>query len=188
MLAKINKLAPPARYAEAISTALRKPIPRLSEGAILASLGFVECAIDNPRGLANSLRELAQANPSIDFHLDFSDVQIHPAVAEIAKAVEFDVRRLQMAWGDWQLVCTCNQSRVIEVLSALSHLGCPVSSAGWTSEGNGQVWYHDESGTAPLLGLTAEQFTPESYFAQSVYEYSSVLRRTPLGAASEKKG
>jgi thiamine-monophosphate kinase len=181
VLAEINRLPPPPRYAEAFISALRRPIPRLAEGAVVASLGLAECAIDNSDGLVASFHELARANPRIDIHIDLTAVTPHPAVAMMATAADFDVRRLQLAWGDWQLVCVCDQSRAHEVSSVLSPLGCPVHEVGWTSDGDGKVWYHDEVETLPLVGLPNERFSSGSYFTHDIYEYAALLRRAPLG-------
>jgi thiamine-monophosphate kinase len=181
VLTRLNKLPVPQRYEAAFDAALRRPIPRLAEAAALVSHGLTQCAMDNSDGLVSSFHELAAARPGIDVHIDLGAVTPHPGVAAIAAVADFDVRRLQLAWGDWQLVCACDQSRLPDISAVLSPLGCPINVVGWISDGHGEVWYHDESETMPLRGLPNERFTSGSYFTHDIYEYAALLRRAPLG-------
>jgi thiamine-monophosphate kinase len=167
---------------------LKRPHPRIREGRLIAERGLSLCAIDSSDGLIASFQELAQSGAGIDLHVDITSTDVHPAVLAVADQTAFDVRKLLLSWGDWQLVSTCSPGRFAALAEAVSTLNCPVHKLGWVSEGTGKVWYHDESGTGLLAGLPNERFTPGSYFSHDLNSYLALLRRTPLVNASTRGG
>ena len=73
-------------------------------------MGLSHCAIDSSDGLTSCFYELARRGREIDLHIDLADVPAEPAVAQVAEAFDLDVRKLLLAWGDWELVCTVEEA------------------------------------------------------------------------------
>jgi thiamine-monophosphate kinase len=188
VLARLHALPMPGANRLCLESNLKRPVPRLREGRLIAERGLSVCAIDSSDGLIASFRELAQNGASIDLHVDVTAADVHPAVRAVADQTAFDVRKILLSWGDWQLVCTCSPGRFGELAEAVSTLNCPVHKVGWVTEGAGEVWYHDESGVGLLTGLPNERFTPGSYFSHDLNSYIALLRRTPLVTASPMGG
>lgn len=165
---------------------LKAPRPRLNEGRAIADRGLSRCAMDSSDGLIASFQQLAAAS-GLDIHIDLGRTVVHPAVQSIAAHAEFDIAKLLLGWGDWQIVCTCDPGRFAELAEAMSVLNCPVHKVGWTARGNGSVWLHEASGTSALIGLPNERFTNGSYFAHDIASYLSLLRSTPLTGVSSRR-
>jgi thiamine-monophosphate kinase len=169
---------------ERLRRAMRQPVPRLREGRVLADKGFSRCAIDSSDGVTACLHEIAVAS-GVDLHLDFTGVPVDPVVARVAEAVGIDVRKLLLAWGDWQLVCTVAPDIVGEVREAMARLGCPTHEVGWVGPGGGAVWVHESERTAPLNYVASERFSPRSYFTHGIEKYAAILREEPLTLSTE---
>ena len=91
--------------------AMRRPRPRVREGELLSAKGWSRCAMDSSDGLISCFYEIAGSGRDIDLHVDLSPVKPDRMVTQVADANGIDVRKLQLSWGDWQLVCTAEQGR-----------------------------------------------------------------------------
>jgi thiamine-monophosphate kinase len=178
--ARLGALHAAAEHRDELERNLRRPVPRLREALRIAELGLSRCAIDCSDGPHAAFSELAAAGAAVDVHVDVRGVRAHPAVEAVAREGAIDVPRLLLAWGDWQLVCTCDPARFAELEAAMAALGCPAHRVGWVSTGTGRAWYHADEGTGPLAGLPNERFTRGSYFLSTLDEYLALLRETPL--------
>jgi thiamine-monophosphate kinase len=159
--------------------ALRQPVPRVAEGALLAERGWSRSAMDSSDGIIACLYGIADAS-RVDVHIDLSEVAVDPLVTKVAHAVDLDVRKLLLAWGDWQLVCTAPLAAVHDLRTAMADLGCPVHEIGWVAAGAGRVWHHDQDGSAQLNFVASERFSPRSYFTHGIEQYAATLRKEPL--------
>lgn len=160
--------------------AMRRPWPRVREGELLSATGWSRCAMDSSDGLISCFYEIAGAGRDIDLHVDLSPAKPEGVVARVATAHGIDVRKLQLSWGDWQLVCTAEQAAVKDISAAMSEMGCPMRVVGWVTAGQGRVWMHDESGTGILNYVASERFTSQSYFTHGIEQYIEILRSEPL--------
>jgi thiamine-monophosphate kinase len=179
VLQALEALPVAAADAPRLGLAMRRPVPRVAEGVLLAERAWSRCAMDSSDGVTACLFAIA-ASSGVDVHLDLSDVAVDPLVAALADAAGIDVRKLLLAWGDWQLVCTVAPDRVDAVRAAMAGLGCPVHEVGWVSAGTGEVWLHEPDGTAPLNHVASERFTARSYFTHGIAAYAEILRAEPL--------
>jgi thiamine-monophosphate kinase len=159
--------------------ALRRPIPRVREGVLLASRGWSRCAMDSSDGITACLYEIAGSS-GIDLHADLEALEAEPIVTSVARACDIDVRKLLLAWGDWQLVCTADPRDVGDIRASMAELGCPVWEVGWTTDGAGRVWLHDSDGTRRLNYVASERFSSRSYFTHGIERYADILRDQPL--------
>jgi thiamine-monophosphate kinase len=159
---------------------LKRPLPRVKEGMALVQNGLSRCAMDSSDGLVACFYEIARTSQGVDVHLDFSQVQPHPLVLRVAGKAKIDVRKLMLAWGDWQLVCTVRKEKLSILKKIMKGLECPVSVVGHLEPGTGQVWYHDGKGTGRLSFVASERFTPHSYFSHGLASYLKIMRQTPL--------
>ncbi len=159
---------------------LRRPRPRIWEGRALSEHNLARCAIDSSDGLTACFYEIACNSNWVDVHVDLSEVEPDSLVKKVANSAGIDVRKLMLSWGNWELVCTV-ADRDLDVLhEIMTGLGCPVSIVGWITEGKGDVWFHDSTGTGRLTYLASERFTKRSYFLHGLDSYLSAMRREPL--------
>jgi thiamine-monophosphate kinase len=165
--------------------ALRRPTPRVREGRLLSQHNWSECAMDNSDGLVSCFYEIAGQSMGVDLHIDLKGVEVDPVVLQVATAHGIDVRKLLLSWGDWQLVCTARPELVETITAAMTAIGCPVSTVGWVSDGDGRVWLHDDQGTGRLNYVASERFTPRSYFSHGIEQYVDILRREPLSTLGD---
>lgn len=168
--------------AEILLESLRRPRPRVREGRALAEECLSHCAMDSSDGLTACFDEIARAGRDIDLHIDLSEVTPEPAVQRVAEATGIDVRKLLLAWGDWELVCTVEPIRLERVRERMAEFGCPVSVVGWVSAGTSQVWFHDPTRRGLLSNFASERFTSGSYFSHGLDVYVRILRNRPLFA------
>ncbi|MBC7108109.1 MAG: thiamine-phosphate kinase [Methanomassiliicoccales archaeon] len=88
--------------------ALLEPMPRVKEGLILSSSGFVTSCIDISDGLAFSLRHLSEAS-GVAFEVEWGEIPVDSSVYRIAKASKIDEEELVLYFGgDYQLLFTIN--------------------------------------------------------------------------------
>jgi len=142
--------------------------------------------MDNSDGLTACFYEIARASNRIDVHVDLSDVEPDPLVKKIADVAGLDVCKLMLSWGNWELVCTIADEKLDAFREVMAGLGCPVSAVGWITEGKGNVWFHDRSGTGRLTYLASERFTRRSYFSHGLDGYLSAMRREPLFTVADE--
>lgn len=159
---------------------LRRPRPRIREGRTLSDSGLARCAIDSSDGLVACFYEIARAGDRIDVHIDLSEIKPDPIVKKIADVAEIDVRKLMLSWGDWEIVCTVADNNLGDLQEVMRKLGCPVSIVGFIAHGNGDVWFHDQTGTGRLTYIASERFTRQSYFSHGLNSYLNVMREEPL--------
>jgi len=132
-------------------------------------------------GCGQRLRcEIARTGSSIDLHIDLSRIATDPLVKKVAGEAGLDVRKLLLAWGDWELVCTVTTDRLEPLLSVMKRLGCPVFSIGHVTEGKGNVWFHDQDKVGRLSYVASERFTSRSYFSHGLRNYLACMRNEPL--------
>jgi len=88
--------------------ALLEPMPRVREGLILSSSGFVTSCIDISDGLAFSLRHLSEAS-GVAFEVEWEKIPVDFSVCRIAKASKINEEELMLYFGgDYQLLFTIN--------------------------------------------------------------------------------
>jgi thiamine-monophosphate kinase len=168
---------------ERLREALRRPLPRVREGALLTEKGWSRCAMDSSDGVTACLYEIAGSS-GVDVHIDLNEVRADPVVSAVAEASGLDVRKLLLAWGDWQLLATAAPSAVGEIRAAMANLACPVWEIGWIGRGDGRVWLHEPGRTASLNYVASERFSPRSYFTHGIERYAAMLREQPLTVAA----
>jgi len=162
-----------------LDKALYSPSPMIREGMALAESKGVSACMDSSDGVTGCLFEIARLN-SVDIILDGKSLQPHPAVSQVAAAVEIDSRKLMLAWGDWELVCTIPKSKVKKVTDILADLGTKFYQLGEVRQGSGKVWLHDEGQKKLLANLASERFSGISYFTHGLDSYVRFLRSQPL--------
>jgi thiamine-monophosphate kinase len=172
---------------ELVMEPMRKPTARIREGRALADRSISRCAMDSSDGLIACFYELARCGSGIDLHIDLSNVVPDPVVDRVARAAEIDIRKLLLAWGDWQLVCTIAEGDLDSVHAMMSDLGCPVWVVGRVREGAGQVWLQDAGRQYRMAYLASERFTRQSYFSHGLSACLRAFRDQPLVIASEPR-
>lgn len=159
---------------------LSRPRPRVIEGLALAEGGLSRCAMDSSDGLTACFAEIATQS-RVDLDIDLDRLAPSDTVIAVAESVGVDARKLMIAWGDWQLVCTVKRERLAEIRKVMAELGCPVTEVGRVSEGKGLVWAHDREGRRGLLGdFASTRFSSSSYFTHGLEEYEQRLRNRQL--------
>lgn len=159
---------------------LRRPMPRVREGIVLASRGLSRCAMDSSDGLIACFYEIARASDGVDLEIDLERLAPDTTVRTMAEHARIDPMKLMLAWGDWQLVCTVRPQVVAELQDAMSELGCPTAVVGTVASGAGTVWGRRDDGVGVLNYVASERFAQSSYFSHGLESYLDVLRRTPL--------
>ena len=165
---------------QALLAYVKRPIPRIKEGCALSHNGLSRCAMDSSDGLVACLYEIARTGSNIDLHIDLSRIAIDPLVNKVAVEAGLDVRKLLLAWGDWELVCTATPDRLSPLLSVMKTLGCPVFSIGHVTKGKGNVWFYDQDKIGRLSYVASERFTSRSYFSHGLKNYLACMRNEPL--------
>ena len=164
---------------DALDRALYQPVARIREGMALAATGQVSACMDSSDGVIACLRELALVN-----HADLviaSDALIpHPAVRRVAEAVKIDHRKLMLAWGNWELVCSIPAEAVAAIRSLITSLGTTFSDIGVFSLGTGQVWLEEDGQRSLLANFASERFSSTSTFTHGLDAYQTFLQREPL--------
>lgn len=179
----IHQLQPVAlepAESDALLERLKRPRPRLGEALAIAEKRLSRCAIDSSDGLVACFYEIARAGQQIDVHIDLAGVEAHPLVKKVAAAAEIDVRKLMLAWGDWELVCTVTEDALPVLRDTLAEFDCTVAEVGWIAEGQGHTWFHDQSVVGRLNYIASERFTQRSYFSHGLAAYLDLMRREPL--------
>ena len=160
--------------------ALERPWPRVREGRTLVERGLSRCAIDSSDGLTACFRSIAEAS-GVDVHLELARFEPAAEVELVASQTGIDARKLMLAWGDWELVCTVSASRLDELRHRMGEHGCPVADVGWVAEGAGNVWLHEEHHSASQLAdFASTRFNARSYFTHGLSAYVHQLRHQPL--------
>jgi len=162
-----------------LDKALYKPAPMIREGMALAKSQGVSTCMDSSDGVTGCLFEIAKVN-SVDIMLDGNSLQPHPAVSQVAAGAKIDHRKLMLAWGDWELVCTIPKGKVKKVTDILASLGSKFYKLGEVRQGSGKVWLHDAGHEGLLVNLASERFSGTSYFTHGLDAYIHFLRNQPL--------
>jgi len=166
---------------------LKQPRPRVREGRALAERNLSRCAMDSSDGLIACFYEIARASRAVDLHIDLAGVTPHPLVQRVAEADAIDARKLMLAWGDWELVCTVADDDLDRLKAVMAEMGCPISVVGSVRPGDGKVWFHDQSGAGPLSYVASERFTGLSYFSHGLENYLNFMRQSPLFCAVDEE-
>jgi thiamine-monophosphate kinase len=163
-------IAVSAKSSAALRRALYRPVPRLLEGRLLAQSGVVTACMDASDGVGACLTELGARN-SLDIVIDGDSLVPHTAVAEVAAQFGIDPRKLMLAWGNWELVCTVRpeSAKLLRVL-ATEH-GFPLSVIGTTCAGSGKVWAAVGGAQRQVANFASERFTRTSYFTHGLKSY-----------------
>lgn len=162
-----------------LDESLYKPVAKIKEGATLAGTKQVTSCMDSSDGITGCLHEIALVN-QVDIVIDAKLLQPHPAVREIAKAIQIDARKLMLSWGNWELVCTIRNEAVGKISQLMESLGTRFSIIGETRAGNGQVWLEDENQIGLIANLASERFSATSTFTHGLETYVNFLRAEPL--------
>jgi len=163
----------------ALDSSLTRPIARLREGRVLADTGQVSSCMDASDGISACLREIAEVN-SVDLIIDADVLVPHPAVRRVAEALGIDHRKLMIAWGNWELVCTMPDESTTSVGERIRSLGTQFSIVGMVQHGSGQVLLTEGSRRAPLANFASERFASTSYFTHGLQAYMEYLKQEPL--------
>jgi thiamine-monophosphate kinase len=162
-----------------LNKALYKPDAKIMEGRALADSRLVTACIDSSDGVGSCLYELAAAN-TLDIIIRSSSIQSHPAVESVANAVDIDVRKLMLSWGNWELVCTIPASAVREARVIIESLGTPFYDIGEVQAGKGNVWLEESGGMELLANFASERFSQTSVFTHGLDAYYQYLRTQQL--------
>lgn len=163
-----------------VLTPLRRPWPRVREGLALVDQSLSQCAMDSSDGLTACFASIAEQS-QVDLNLDLGQLIPLPEVAEVAERTGIDARNMMLGWGDWQLVCTVPNEKVLLLRETMVALDCPIMDVGWVSEGEGHVWVHDASGRlGRLTDFASTRFNNASYFTHGLSNYIHQLRNQPL--------
>jgi thiamine-monophosphate kinase len=162
-----------------LDEALYKPIARIKEGTKLAKTRQVTACIDSSDGIAGCLRELATIN-KVDIIIDSALLSPHPAVTKIAEASRTDFRKLMLAWGGWELVCTVRKEQTDKISQLMEAMGTRFSVIGEVRSGSGSVKINEGNAIGQLANLGSERFSPTSTFTHGLDAYLDFLRSEPL--------
>lgn len=177
---KLRSLKLSTEESEILLQNLKQPKPRIKEGLALAELGISKCAMDSSDGLIGCFYEVARSGKNIDVNLDLTPVVPDPIVKKVADMVNIDVRKLMLAWGDWELVCTVEDHKLERLKEAMKAFNCPVSVVGTITEGNGEVWITDGAEKGRLNYIVSERFSKKSYFSHGLENYLHIMKTEPL--------
>ncbi len=166
------------KHKELFCTALRKPIPRIREGLMIAESRIATACMDASDGISGCLNVLAQLN-QLDIVADLDDLTPHEAVLDMAEATDIDPRKLLLSWGDWQLVCAVPPAKINELETIMSFLKTPFHIIGEFCEGSGRVWLNCDH-EALLSNFTSERFCKTSVFTHGLDSYFNLLKSQPL--------
>lgn len=88
------------------------PIPRVAEGAAMASSGAVTSCMDLSDGLGTALNTIC-ADSGVGMEVELSFIPKGPSVDEIAEASGRDVRELLFGWGgEYELLFTADRDKL----------------------------------------------------------------------------
>jgi thiamine-monophosphate kinase len=175
VLARIHQISLPPDSTATLSNALSKPRALVREGQLLSSLGLASSCMDASDGVPTCLFEIARRS-DLDIYLDLDSVTVPAPVREVAQHLGVDIRKLQMMWGDWQLVCTVPEGKWQTLEGSLGQLGTPVATIGRTIRGTGSVFLRESGSYRPLRRIDNERFSSSSYLSRplaSVFDLSS---------------
>jgi thiamine-monophosphate kinase len=179
-------IAVSAESSAALWRALYRPIPRLTEGRLLAQSRVVTACMDASDGVGACLTELGERN-GLDIVIDGDSLVPHVAVTEVAAQLGVDSRKLMLAWGNWELVFTARpeSAKLLQVLAA--EQGFPFSVIGTTCAGSGKVWTAVGGAPRQVANFASERFTRTSYFTHGLKSYMRWLIDTPLVVGDNDK-
>jgi thiamine-monophosphate kinase len=178
-LGRISGISLDATQQRALDEALYTPVARIREGKMLARTKQVTACIDSSDGIAACLQELAVVN-EVDVIVDSALLLPHVAVHRIADASGTDFRKLMLAWGGWELVCTVPKEALNEVHKSMEQLGTKFTVIGEVLPGSGRVWIKEGNLVGQLAKLGSERFSPTSTFTHGLEAYLNFLRSEPL--------
>jgi thiamine-monophosphate kinase len=179
VIGRVSSISVSPNEQNALDEALYTPVARLREGMKLAKTRQVTACIDSSDGIAGCLRELALIN-DVDIIVDSALLSPHPAVQKIADATTIDFRKLMLAWGGWELVCTVRTEGINEVRQSLEAMGTKFSVIGEVRSGSGSVRIKEGNAIGRLANLGSERFCPTSTFTHGLDAYLNFLRSEPL--------
>lgn len=185
--AVVRRLKPDIQLDTAIETTLRqceyRPVARIREGRALAQARLATACIDSSDGVFACLRELAMAN-AVDIVVHSASLRPATAVSRVASAGGIDPRKLMLAWGDWQLVCTVRPEHVNSAIALIESLGTPCYDIGEVCEGAGMVWLQEGTKRGRLANLASERFAATSLFSHGLEAFLDILENAPLTTPS----
>ena len=128
-----------AEHRERLLERTRAPVPRLTEGAVLAANG-ASAMIDLSDGLASDAAQLARAG-CVGLQIDLESLPVQAGVGSVAAELGVSVWDLAAASGDDYELCFCAPERLRgRIESALADCGgVDVSWVGRVLEGNPAV-------------------------------------------------
>lgn len=182
--AVMNRLDPKAVLDEQehafLERALTLPVARIREGLALAETGGCTACMDSSDGVGGTLQELSRVN-GVNLIIRSSALRPHRAVEKVAAAAAIDVRKLMLAWGDWQLVCTIAPEAISCVSARMAELGTAMYEIGRVEAGDGHLLLEEsEDQTAPISNFASERFSKSSLFTHGLGPYIDLLRKMPL--------
>lgn len=179
VLVRLSKLSLDVVHQGILNNALYKPTAKIKEGIALAGTKQVTACMDSSDGITSCLHEIALVN-RVDFVIDTTSLQPHPAVCKVAELAGIDARKLMLSWGGWELVCTVNKEAVKEIDHLMESLGTTFSVIGEVREGTGQVWVKEKKQVGLIANLASERFSATSTFTHGLDSYLNLLRSEPL--------
>lgn len=165
----------------AADAALRRPIARVREAAVIAASGLATACIDASDGVLGALQELGRVN-RLDVRLAEPGPEPADLVRTVAEHLGQPLRKLQLAWGDWQLVTTIRPESQAEFEKLVQSLGTRVSLVGQMTPGDGTVLAEDDGKLRALANLASERFSERSYFGPGIKAYLDWFADAPIWA------
>ncbi|MCE5197370.1 MAG: thiamine-phosphate kinase [Armatimonadota bacterium] len=164
---------------EAITAALHRPMAKLSEGIAMAESGLVTACMDSSDGVGGCLYELATAN-SVDIIIAGISLRSNRTVERVAKSAMIDPRKLMLAWGSWELVCTIRPDALSTLQKLMLPFGTTISAIGEVQHGTGKVWFEENEQTRELTNFASERFSATSMFTYGLDAYMEWFLSEPL--------
>ncbi len=151
------------------------PLPKVHLGREIAERGLMTACLDNSDGLYPSLIQLAEAN-SVQMYVNLQPVVFPPESLYVSSMTGVDPMRFALGWGDWQLVGSCNQNNLNELMLVAQSHSIDVSVIGEVRAGNGVI-LHYAGRAAPMAPIDSQRFTKDSWFTAGLSSYIEKLTK-----------
>jgi thiamine-monophosphate kinase len=119
------------KYTKNAIKSLLEPEPRIREGIALAQTRAVHAAIDISDGLASSLYQLRELNPTVGFEIEFDKLPQAGSAMYLAQTKKLPIEDLILYYGgDYELLVTIEPGKLSNAISAVSAVGTKLTPIG----------------------------------------------------------